>query len=736
MYEQFFGLSEKPFSIQPDPSFLYWGRTHRLAYAMLEYGVLNHAGISVITGEVGCGKTTLVHRLLDQLADTHTVALLSNVQEGRGDLLSWVLMSFGQPFTDSSHVALFSQLQTFFIGEYAKGKRIVMIIDEAQNLSMDMLEELRLLSNINAGKDQLLQLILVGQPQLKDVLNRPELLQLTQRVGSDFHLTPLSREEVHAYIETRLSIAGCRRRIFTERAIDLIAEQSRGVPRVINVIADTALVYAFSAEDLVVGVETIRSVIRDKKAYGVFGIASNEPMAKPISNTDGDGPDAFIDEREEIVPALGNDAPAEVDYAESNEILDEQSPSIPIKTRADVKTDITTRVVPPAVSLTGTQTTRVHRSDETAPKPAPKKSPKVAQPAATQAAPSAMPATTAPNVQESVEQSAVSGVVVLGIDPRVSPEAAIRSAGDGRAIVFVPLAPMPEALLAARKAGAVIVEPGKGASTAGRARNAGYRQLKKIAPHMRYVQFIDSNCALDPDWIAAAEKFMDRRPEVAVIEGRTQGRVGGAPEFPTLAQQKKYEANGEIVSVAGAAAFVRAAAFETAGGYRGDLVSCEMGDLCIRQRRRGAHIWRIDSAMIIREQRRAGSWWRRSVLRGFDNAYAVSLHGGPPERHGVAETARAVIWGGVFPLVVLLAAGLGYFAASALAPLTPAPFVAAGMLVAGLLVYIFRVFAGAIVRGVFKASSWAQAFGAVFGRFPEFLGVMRFWFGGARPTRA
>ena len=187
MYEQFFGLSEKPFSIQPDPSFLYWGRTHRLAYAMLEYGVLNHAGISVITGEVGCGKTTLVHRLLDQLADTHTVALLSNVQEGRGDLLSWVLMSFGQPFTDTSHVALFSQLQTFFIGEYAKGKRIVMIIDEAQNLSMDMLEELRLLSNINAGKDQLLQLILVGQPQLKDVLNRPELLQLTQRVGSDFH---------------------------------------------------------------------------------------------------------------------------------------------------------------------------------------------------------------------------------------------------------------------------------------------------------------------------------------------------------------------------------------------------------------------------------------------------------------------------------------------------------------------------------------------------------------------
>ena len=135
MYEEFFGLTEKPFSIQPDPSFLYWGRGHRLAYAMLEYGVLNHAGISVITGEVGCGKTTLIHRLLDQLSGTHSVALLSNIQAGRGDLLSWVLMGFGQPFAGKSHVELFEQLQQFFISEYAQGRRVILIIDEAQNLS-------------------------------------------------------------------------------------------------------------------------------------------------------------------------------------------------------------------------------------------------------------------------------------------------------------------------------------------------------------------------------------------------------------------------------------------------------------------------------------------------------------------------------------------------------------------------------------------------------------------------
>lgn len=298
MYEAFFGLKEKPFSILPDPSFLYWGRGHRLAYAMLEYGVLNQAGISVVTGDVGCGKTTLIHRLIDQLSGSHTVCLLSNIQPGRGDLLSWVLMGFGQPFAGKAHVELFSQLQNFFIGEYAKGRRVVLIIDEAQNLSIDQLEELRMLSNINAGKDQLLQLILVGQPQLKDLLNRPEMLQLAQRVGADFHLTPLSREEVGAYIDTRLAIAGAARKIFDDRAVDLLSAHSGGVPRVINVIADTALVYAFSDQSGIVGADTVRSVIRDKKDYGVFGLSAPTLTAQPLPDRPREsqlvGPTAFI----------------------------------------------------------------------------------------------------------------------------------------------------------------------------------------------------------------------------------------------------------------------------------------------------------------------------------------------------------------------------------------------------------------------------------------------------------
>ncbi|WP_425407753.1 AAA family ATPase [Hyphococcus sp.] len=724
MYEQFFGLSEKPFSIQPDPSFLYWGRTHRLAYAMLEYGVLNYAGISVITGEVGCGKTTLVHRLLDQLSDSHTVALLSNVQAGRGDLLSWVLMAFGQPFEKNSHVALFSQLQNFFIGEYAKGKRIVLIIDEAQNLSVDMLEELRLLSNINAGKDQLLQLILVGQPELKDVLNRPELLQLTQRVGSDFHLTPLSRDEVQAYIETRLSIAGCRRRIFTERAIDQIAAQSRGVPRVINVIADTALVYAFSAEDLVVGVETIRNVIRDKKAYGVFGIASDENAAPPISPAKKEGPSAFVDgdDRPPERHASQEEAPPRSGVTQSNgaaansEATERRRQPPPIKTVSDVQSRAV-RETPATSANFGAETKTAVRAKNPAP----------SRDTAPTPAPTAKPVETA---------SPSTGVIVVSDNPKVSPEAAIRSVADSRAVVFAPLFPMAEAAAVARKAGAVVVESDvRPQQTVGRARNAGYRQIKKIAPHLKYIQFMDADMAVDPDWINAAERFMERRPEVAVVEGAMRNQPGHNFHFATLSELKNSETPGEIVATTSGGALVRASAFEAAGGFRGDLITWDLEDLCIRQRRRGCHVWRLDSGMLIRNPQKATlrSWWKNALLRGYDNAYAMSIHGGPPERQGVSQTIQAVLWGCVFPVVIAVIATLGGLAASMLAPMTPARYVAAGIIAAGIGVYMIKYLASVLRRGMFRPSSWRNGFYAVFGRFAEFFGALRFWTSGSRP---
>ena len=714
MYEDFFGLTEKPFSIQPDPSFLYWGRTHRLAYAMLEYGVLNHACISVITGEVGCGKTTLIHRLLEQLSDTHTVTLLSNIQEGRGDLLSWVLMGFGQPFAGKSHVELFAQLQTYFIGEYAKGRRIILIIDEAQNLSMDMLEELRLLSNINAGKDQLLQLILVGQPELKGLLNKPELLQLAQRVGSDFHLTPLNKEEVHAYVETRLAIAGCKRRIFTDRAIDLIAEQSRGVPRVINIIADTALVYAFSAEDLVVGVETIRSVIRDKTDYGVFGIASNVPSAPPLKPLAGAGPDAFLND---VSETEGNesDAPHRSETPGTESAPPEKSASrfAPKSNSAPAPSS------PPAGSAAKSLASLKHTATEPITTPEP-------EPAIL-------------DRQVLTEASAITGIVVVGANPRILPEAAIRSAGDSRAIVFAPVGLAPEPLAVARRAGAVIVEGDeRSLATGGRARNAGYRQLKKIAPHLRYVQFIDSDYALDPDWIATAEKFMERRPEVAIIEGTVQTQSEAPVEYRTIAEQKMREVIGEVSLIANASVFMRIENFEAAGGFRGDLLACETEDLCVRQRRRGGRVWRLDAKMLICESQKQNlaKWWSGSIRQGFENAYAASLYGGPPERVGVRDTARAVIWGFVFPLAIAVLAFAGGVGAAIWAPLTPASVVAVSIIALGLSVYGVKFVFATARRGPLKLSSWRKAFYAVFGCFPEFMGVWRNWFGGKNTSPA
>lgn len=270
MYEAFYGLSEKPFSTLPDPDFIYWGRAHKMAFAMLEYGILNHAGFTVVTGDIGCGKTTLICHLLNHLEENVTVGLVSNTRCAAGDLLRWVMMSLGQPYEQGSVVALHQEFQDFLIGEYASSRRTLLIVDEAQNLGMGTLEELRMLSNINFGKDQLLQIVLVGQPQLKELLQRPELVQFAQRISSDFHLQPLAPREVGRYIAHRLQLAGSTRRLFSPSAAAMIAEASQGVPRSINILCDTALVYGFSSGARAISVRIVKDVIEDKRRYGLF----------------------------------------------------------------------------------------------------------------------------------------------------------------------------------------------------------------------------------------------------------------------------------------------------------------------------------------------------------------------------------------------------------------------------------------------------------------------------------
>jgi general secretion pathway protein A len=176
LYSAHFGLTERPFSLLPDPDFLYWSVEHQRAYTMLEYGILTRAPITLITGDVGAGKTTLLQQLLRSVGPEMRVGLVSNAHGDRGELLRWVLMSLNQPVPyESGYVNLFAQFQSFLISEYAQGRRVILIFDEAQNLTRDSLEELRMFTNINSGKDELLQLVLVGQPELRTMILRPDL---------------------------------------------------------------------------------------------------------------------------------------------------------------------------------------------------------------------------------------------------------------------------------------------------------------------------------------------------------------------------------------------------------------------------------------------------------------------------------------------------------------------------------------------------------------------------------
>lgn len=270
MYEAYYGLKEKPFSIQPDPGFLYFGRRHALAYAMLEFGIQNGAGFSVISGEIGCGKTTLIRHMLNQIESDITVGLLNNTSPDDANLLEWIMLTFGLPYEGKSRVSLYDAFQRFLIEQYGKGKTVLLIVDEAQNLAPAALESLRMLSNINADKHQLLQVILVGQPQLRDLLNRPDLKQLAQRIAVDFHITPLSVAEVQSYIEHRLKTAGRETPLFTSAACAMIATASQGIPRSINILCDTALVYGFSSEAERIDLALVKEVLSDKAEFGAL----------------------------------------------------------------------------------------------------------------------------------------------------------------------------------------------------------------------------------------------------------------------------------------------------------------------------------------------------------------------------------------------------------------------------------------------------------------------------------
>lgn len=271
MYEQHFGFREKPFSLTPDPSFLFLGAKHMTGISLLRYGLMNKAGITVLTGDIGAGKTTLLRQLLSETGDDVVVGLISNTHESFGNLMQWVAVAFGLPVTTDSKALLYEQFAQFLIEQYAKGKRTILIVDEAQNLENRSLEELRLLTNINADKDQLLQLVLAGQPELREKLQQPGLVQFVQRIAVDYHLRPFGADETTQYIDHRVRTAGGTPGLFEPVACRFIHYQSGGVPRLINSICDTALVYGFAAGEQRIAAELVFDLVIERVASGLFG---------------------------------------------------------------------------------------------------------------------------------------------------------------------------------------------------------------------------------------------------------------------------------------------------------------------------------------------------------------------------------------------------------------------------------------------------------------------------------
>src|SRR5580693_6067416 len=247
MYLELFKLHELPFRLSPDPQFLYLSKHHARAKAYMESTIWFTDGFVVISGEIGAGKTTLIETFLHELQKDVVVAQLNQTQLTPTGFLQSVLVQFGfSPFQMKKAEAL-ATLNEFLIEQHAAGRKVMLIIDEAQNLTNRVLEEVRMLSGIETTKEKVLRIILAGQPELNDKLNSPELVQLTQRVRLRFHLTALSRAETNAYIDHRLEVAGSQgRRIFAEDTYPIIYKYTGGVPRLINTLCDTSLMAAFA----------------------------------------------------------------------------------------------------------------------------------------------------------------------------------------------------------------------------------------------------------------------------------------------------------------------------------------------------------------------------------------------------------------------------------------------------------------------------------------------------------
>ena len=300
MYEAFFGLRIKPFDLVPNPEFIYRSRSHKKALTYLDYGIQERAGFILLTGNVGCGKTTIIRELLNRHYDHIVLSKVFNTLVDSQQLLTLINDDFGIPVQGKDRITLLRDLNEFLIAQFAAGNRPVLIIDEAQNLTTELLEEVRMLSNLETAQTKLLQIILVGQPELRARMASPEMLQLRQRISINCHLNPLSRLEMEEYIRHRLEVAGNRKAVtFASEALDIIFQYSRGVPRLVNIICDFLLLSAFAEETTEVSEEKTRDIVGDLDFENSFWegsvceqaivVPQTHPMTAPSTSRDDTG---------------------------------------------------------------------------------------------------------------------------------------------------------------------------------------------------------------------------------------------------------------------------------------------------------------------------------------------------------------------------------------------------------------------------------------------------------------
>lgn len=299
MYETFYGLRGKPFSLLPDHEFLYLGETHRTALSLLEYGLICAAPFIVLTGEPGMGKTSLLQKIISEHRDQYSIGYVTNARYDVEHLLPWILLAFGLSQTQLEPVEAYHTFSEFLVRESKRNRRAILIVDEAQSLGVDLLEELRLLSNMNEGKVLRLQIILSGQPDLHTLLQRLDMIQFAQRVVVDYHLKPFTEEEVVEYIRYRVHAAGGKPSLFTNQACALAHRLSEGNPRLINQICEMTLTYGFAEQAHRVTARLLAQAALDRRKNGVLPLAGQVDLTAVIT-----APEELEEQTESESPSL------------------------------------------------------------------------------------------------------------------------------------------------------------------------------------------------------------------------------------------------------------------------------------------------------------------------------------------------------------------------------------------------------------------------------------------------